>query len=131
MAEYIAVDVCSIFFPFGIIVRLHARTQAEQVIKKPANVSLRDASGICGAGITAWQSLITVGKLARGQRVFVNGGSSTTGSSAIQIAKAMGASEVVTSCSARNFDLVKSLGADVVSAYFVQQTYWGLNAVQF
>ncbi|KII83272.1 hypothetical protein PLICRDRAFT_169031 [Plicaturopsis crispa FD-325 SS-3] len=98
MAEYIAID-------------------AEEVVKKPAGVSLRDASGLPGAGLTAWQSLITVGKLTRGQRVFVNGGSSPTGSCAIQIAKAMGATEVVTSCSAGNFDLVKSLGADIALDY--------------
>jgi len=48
-----------------------------------------------------------------GKSVLIWGGSSAVGSNAIQLAKAAGL-EVVTTCSAHNFDYVKSLGADKV-----------------
>jgi len=44
-------------------------------------------------------------------RVFINGGSGGTGIWGIQIAKGLGC-YVVTSCSGKNVDLCKSLGAD-------------------
>jgi NADPH:quinone reductase-like Zn-dependent oxidoreductase len=46
------------------------------------------------------------------------GGSGGTGSLAIQIAKALGASTIATTTSSKNFDLVKSLGATKVSSFF-------------
>jgi NADPH:quinone reductase-like Zn-dependent oxidoreductase len=47
--------------------------------------------------------------------VFINGGSSSVGAFAIQIAKAKGIN-VVASASAKNEELVRSLGADEVSS---------------
>ncbi|KAI4098847.1 MAG: hypothetical protein LQ339_006250 [Xanthoria mediterranea] len=51
-----------------------------------------------------------------GKTVFVWGGSSAVGSNAIQLSKAAGF-KVVTTCSSRNYDFVKSLGADKVFDY--------------
>ncbi|KAI1394277.1 GroES-like protein [Hypoxylon trugodes] len=51
-----------------------------------------------------------------GKRVLIWGGASGVGSNAIQMAKAAGF-EVLTTCSARNFEYVKSLGADKVFDY--------------
>lgn len=51
-----------------------------------------------------------------GKTVLVWGGSSSVGSNSIQLAKAAGL-RVVTTCSPKNFDYVKSLGADVVFDY--------------
>lgn len=51
-----------------------------------------------------------------GQSVLIHAGAGGVGSIAIQLAKAMG-SYVFTTCSAKNFDLVKKLGADYVSDY--------------
>ena len=48
--------------------------------------------------------------------MFINGGSGGTGTTSIQIAKALGC-HVVTSCSTGKIDLVKSLGADEVVDY--------------
>ncbi|KAK1931368.1 Reticulon-4-interacting protein 1 [Phytophthora citrophthora] len=83
---------------------------------KPNNMSWNEAAGVPLAGQTSWQALVTYGKLQKGQRVLILGGSSGTGLFAIQIAKALGA-EVITTCSARNVELVKSLGADQVVDY--------------
>ncbi|KAG2505233.1 hypothetical protein BBI17_009520 [Phytophthora kernoviae] len=62
---------------------------------------------------TSYQALITHGKLLAGQRVLILGGSNATGLFGIQITKALGA-EVITMASARNVELVKSVGADQV-----------------
>ncbi|KAI4210951.1 MAG: hypothetical protein L6R36_009510 [Xanthoria steineri] len=51
-----------------------------------------------------------------GKTVFVWGGSSAVGSTAIQSSKAAGF-KVVTTCSSRNYHLVKSLGADKIFDY--------------
>ncbi|KAF4630235.1 hypothetical protein G7Y89_g7905 [Cudoniella acicularis] len=51
-----------------------------------------------------------------GKSVVVWGGSSAVGCNAIQLSKAAGL-EVITTCSARNFDYVRSLGADKVFDY--------------
>lgn len=78
----------------------------------PDGLSLDHASTICVAGLTAWQSIIE----HKPKRVFINGGSGGCGIFGIQLAKAHGM-EVVTTCSSRNVDLVKSLGADEVIDY--------------
>ncbi|KAL4156254.1 hypothetical protein PRNP1_005285 [Phytophthora ramorum] len=86
------------------------------VAPKPSNLSWNEAASVPLAGQTSWQALVTYGKLQKGQRVLILGGSSGTGVFAIQIAKALGA-EVITTCSHRNVELVKSLGADQIVDY--------------
>jgi len=72
------------------------------------------------AGLTAWQALITKGKLKEGDKVLIHAGSGGVGTLAIQIAKHFGA-HVATTCSAGHADLVHDLGADVVIDYKSQR----------
>jgi NADPH:quinone reductase-like Zn-dependent oxidoreductase len=92
----------------------YTRLSADQLTHKPTNVDFTQAAGISLAGMTAFQSL-KFAQLEAGQTIFINGGSSSVGSSAIQIAKAKGC-KVVTSCSTANVELVKGLGADEVAS---------------
>lgn len=92
----------------------YAFVDANNVISRPPNVSAVDASGLALAGQTAYMGLLGAAEIKEGQRVFVNGGSSAVGGFAIQIAKAKGCT-VVASCSGKNVDYAKSLGADEVS----------------
>lgn len=62
---------------------------------------------------TAYQGLFEVGGLQDGQRLFVNGGSTTVGAFAIQMAKARGC-YVLATASAKNEEYVRGLGADEV-----------------
>ncbi|KAE9131730.1 hypothetical protein PF007_g4012 [Phytophthora fragariae] len=94
----------------------YLNVDTKRVALKPSNMSLNEAAGVPLAGQTSWQALVTYGKLQEGQRVLILGGSSGTGLFAIQIAKALDA-EVVATCSHRNVELVKSLGADQVIYY--------------
>ncbi|KAL4786840.1 hypothetical protein BJX76DRAFT_365058 [Aspergillus varians] len=81
----------------------------------PSGVSIDDAACVGVAMRTAYQSLKSYLK-APGLKVFINGGSGGCGVFAIQFAKMLGAHVTVT-CSARNIELVKSLGADEAIDY--------------
>ncbi|KAJ9097584.1 hypothetical protein QFC21_004618 [Naganishia friedmannii] len=96
----------------------YANISTKFIIPKPPNVPFSQAAGLPIVGMTAYEGMFTRGKLTAGQRVFINGGSSSVGAMAIQIAKQQGAT-VVTSCSAGKIDFVKDLGADVVLDYQV------------
>lgn len=86
------------------------------VALKPKNISMDEAASIPLVGLTAWQALIEIGKLKKGQKVFIQAGSGGVGTFAIQFAKHIGAT-VATTTSASNIDLVKKLGADVIIDY--------------
>jgi NADPH:quinone reductase-like Zn-dependent oxidoreductase len=89
------------------------------VALKPKNLSMTEAASIPLVGLTAWQALVEVGKVKPGQKVFIQAGSGGVGTFAIQLAKHLGAT-VATTTSAKNAELVKSLGADVVIDYKTQ-----------
>ncbi|MGM4920104.1 zinc-binding dehydrogenase [Tardiphaga sp. 813_E8_N1_3] len=89
------------------------------VALKPKNLSMTEAASIPLVGLTAWQALVEVGKVKPGQKVFIQAGSGGVGTFAIQLAKHLGAT-VATTTSAKNAELVKSLGADVVIDYNTQ-----------
>lgn len=86
------------------------------IAPKPANVTFEEAAAVPLAGETAWQALFNHGHLQPGETVLVQAGSGGVGSYAIQFAKAMGA-HVITTTSAKNFDLVRELGADEIIDY--------------
>lgn len=76
----------------------------------PDAMSFEEAAGLGIAGLSAWIPLVEKAQVAKGQRVLVHGGAGGVGCLAIQIAAKRGA-EVWTTCSARNADWVKGLGA--------------------
>ncbi len=83
---------------------------------KPAGLDYAEAASLPLVGLTAWQVLIDLAHLARGQKVLIHAGSGGVGTFAIQLAKHLGAT-VTTTASAKNHDLVRSLGADVAIDY--------------
>jgi NADPH:quinone reductase-like Zn-dependent oxidoreductase len=86
------------------------------LVKKPDNVSFAQAAAVPVAAFTALQALRDHGQLQPGQQVLINGAAGGVGTFAVQIAKALGAT-VTGVCSARNVELVRSLGADQVIDY--------------
>ena len=101
-AEYVAVD-------------------AELLAHKPVNVTFEEAAAVPVAGLTALQCLRDSGGLLPEEseserKVLINGASGGVGVYAVQIAKVFGA-EVAGVCSARNVEMVRSLGADRVFDY--------------
>ncbi len=89
----------------------YVASPASHLALKPNNVSHQQAAAATLAASTAYQALVDVAKIRKGDRVLVHAASGGVGHMAIQIAKHFGAYVVGTS-SAKNRDFVLSLGAD-------------------
>jgi alcohol dehydrogenase len=87
-----------------------------EAARKPKNITHEEAASIPLVGLTAYQCLLEKGRLVKGQTVLVHAGSGGVGAFAIQLAKHVGAT-VITTCSAKNADFVRELGADRVIDY--------------
>lgn len=97
-----------------------ARVKADELALKPAGISHAEAASIPLAGLTAWQAMVDKAGLKAGQKILIHAGSGGVGTLAIQLAKHLGA-HVATTTSAKNADLVRSLGADEVIDYKTQK----------
>lgn len=86
------------------------------IAAKPDALSFEQAAAVPVAALTALQALRDNAQVAPGERVLINGASGGVGTFAVQIADSLGA-HVTGVSSARNHDLVRSLGADEVIDY--------------
>ncbi|MFJ2992839.1 NADP-dependent oxidoreductase [Pandoraea sp. NPDC087047] len=100
----------------------YAAVPADIVASAPKSIALHEAAAVPLAAMTAWEVLgRNHADIRAGQRVLIQGGAGGTGSFAVQFAKRHGAHVIATS-SARNHDLLRSLGADEVVDY--QSARW-------
>jgi NADPH2:quinone reductase len=84
-----------------------------QVYRLPESLSFVDAAAMSLAFDTAWMALRERGRITEGESVLVLGASGAVGSAAVQLAKAMGASQVLAGVSRpERFDALKKFGAD-------------------
>jgi NADPH:quinone reductase-like Zn-dependent oxidoreductase len=86
------------------------------VATRPANLTSTEAAAVPLAGCTALQAVRDHAHIGPGDRVLVIGASGGVGSFAVQLARVLGA-DVTGVCSARNLELVASLGAARVLDY--------------
>ena len=86
------------------------------LLPKPRNVSFAQAAAVGVACMTALQGLRDRGQVKPGQRVFIYGAGGGVGTSAVQIARALGA-HVTAATSTRNLDVVRAIGPDELIDY--------------
>ncbi|MBI3367717.1 MAG: NAD(P)-dependent alcohol dehydrogenase [Burkholderiales bacterium] len=88
----------------------------DRVAPTPDGVSDEVAACLGVASGTALQALLTIADLRAHRRLLVTGASGGVGSSAVQLARAIGA-RIVGVCSTANVDYVRGIGADEVVDY--------------
>ena len=108
-------EVCALVISGGYAE--FAVAEAGHCLPKPKALSLVDAGGIPETFFTVYSNVVQRGRLASGETFLVHGGSSGIGSTAIQIAKHMGARVFATAGSAEKCAFCEKLGADAAINY--------------
>ena len=90
---------------------------AGQLLPIPAGVSLQDAAALPEAACTVYSNVVMYARLAPGETLLVHGGAIGIGTTAIQMARALGARVACTAGSADKLERCRELGADLVINY--------------
>lgn len=100
----------------------YCRVHATHCLPVPGNLTMIEAAAIPETFFTVHYNLFMHTQLETGETLLVHGGSSGIGSTAIQLAKAAGATVIVTAGSDEKCQFCKSLGADYAINY--RQSDW-------
>lgn len=95
----------------------YAAADARQVIPIPPGLSADEAAAVSVAGCTAVLTLTTVGQLAAGETVLVEGAGGGVGGYAVQVAKVLGATVIGAASTPARREAALALGADHVVDY--------------
>ncbi|WP_186419821.1 NAD(P)H-quinone oxidoreductase [Bosea sp. CS1GBMeth4] len=90
----------------------YAVVHEDNALPIPAGLSLEEAGAIPETYFTVWTNVFQRGGLKRGESFLVHGGSSGIGTTAIQLAKAFGATVLATAGSDEKCAACRALGAD-------------------
>ena len=88
------------------------------IAAKPSDLSFEEAAAVCDGAILA-MTCLTWPRLRAGQRILIYGASGSIGTAGVQLAKHIGA-HVTAVCNTANVEVVRSLGADEVIDYTVE-----------
>lgn len=88
-----------------------------QCMALPEGLSMEQAACLPETVMTVWTNVFERGRLARGETLLVHGGASGIGTTAIQMAKAMGATVFATAGGADKARACRDLGADLAIDY--------------
>ncbi len=83
----------------------------------PSGLTMSEAAGIPETFFTVWTNVFDRGGLKPGESLLVHGGASGIGTTAIQLAKAFGATVFITAGSAEKCAACEALGADLAIDY--------------
>lgn len=90
------------------------KVPAANAVRIPPKLDFKDAAAVALSTLTAWRMLNTKAKLKKNEIVLVHAGGSGVGSSAIQIAKYLGANVIATASTEDKRKNAHKLGADIV-----------------
>ena len=101
---------------------------ADHALPVPAGMTLREAACLPETFFTVWTNVVQRGRLRAGERFMVHGGTSGIGTTAIQLARAMGARVFTTAGSDDKCDACLKLGADRAINYRAEDFVAALRA---
>ena len=90
----------------------YCRVNENHGLPVPANLSMVEAAAVPETCFTVWYNVFMRAGLDAGESILVHGGSSGIGTTAIQLAKAVGAFVITTAGTDDKCDFCKDLGAD-------------------
>jgi NADPH2:quinone reductase len=93
---------------------------AGQCLPQPMGLTAVEAASLPETFFTVWQNVFSIAKLAPGETLLVQGGSSGIGVTAIQLAKALGSRVIVTAGSDEKCAACVAIGADHAINYKTQ-----------
>lgn len=93
------------------------KVHGSHALPVPSGFTMTEAAAVPENHFTVWHNVFERGALKRGETLLVHGGSSGIGTTAIQLAKAFGATVITTAGSADKCDACRSLGADFAINY--------------
>jgi len=102
-------------FRFGAHAEFTCVPVRARVAHMPAGISFEEAAAVSDGFLNALTCLKQV-DLGKGRRILVYGASGSIGTAGVQLARYFGA-DVTAVCTTKNFELVRSLGADRVIDY--------------
>ena len=95
----------------------YVTTHQDHALPVPAGLSMVQAAALCETFFTVWTNVFERGGLEAGEVFLVHGGSSGIGTTAIQLANAMGARVFTTAGSAEKCAKCIELGAEIAINY--------------
>ena len=113
-------EVCALVAGGGYAERVNV--PQEQCLPIPRGLSMIEAAAIPETFFTVWTNVFERGELTRGESILIHGGTSGIGTTAIQLAKALGATVLTTAGSDEKCEAARALGAD--HAFNYRTTDW-------
>jgi NADPH:quinone reductase len=95
----------------------YVATHEAQALPIPEGLSLKEAACLPETCFTVWSNVVMRGGLQAGERILVHGGTSGIGTTAIQIARALGARVFATAGSDEKCEICRTLGAEAAYNY--------------
>jgi NADPH:quinone reductase-like Zn-dependent oxidoreductase len=115
VTEFAVGDVVFGVKSFGANAEYACVRESAPIAHKPSALTFDEAAAVCDGACSARSCLRQAG-VGEGRRIVVYGASGSIGSAGVQLTKELGA-HVTAVCNAKNVELVRSLGADVVVDY--------------
>ena len=106
-----------IAFTLGRALAEQTAVRQEFVMPMPSTLGFEAASGVCLTYFTSYHALKQRAQLAAGETLLVLGAASGVGTTAIELAKLMGARVIAAASSAEKLEAARRLGADAIINY--------------